>query len=131
MNQYIPFLSKSRFIKGIQCHKALWLQTHRPELKDAIGDDTQAIFDAGHNVGRLAQQMFPGGIEVPFDNVPLAEQIQMTRSLIDSGTETIFESAFSFDNVFIKADLLTKCATGWHLGEVKSSTEAKEHYMGL
>lgn len=129
MGEYIPFLSKSRFIKGMQCHKALWLQTHRPELKDDIGDDKQAVFDFGHKVGRLAQQMFPDGIEVPFDDVPLAEQIEMTRRLIDSGTDTIFEAAFSYDNVFIKADLLTKSAAGWHLGEVKASTIAKENYI--
>lgn len=129
MNNYTPFLSKSRFIKGMQCHKALWLQTHHPELKDDIGEDKQAVFDTGHEVGRLAQRMFPDGVEVPFDNLPLAEQIEMTRCLIDSGTDTIFEAAFSYDNVFIKADLLTKCAAGWHLGEVKASTHAKENYI--
>lgn len=129
MREYIPFLSKSRFIKGMQCHKALWLQAHRPELKDDVGEDRQAVFDAGHNVGGLAQQMFPDGIEVPFDGVSLSEQIEMTRRLIDSGTDTIFEAAFSYDNVFIKADILHRTSNGWHLGEVKASTDAKEHYI--
>lgn len=126
---YTPFLSKSRFVKGLQCHKALWLQTHRPELKDDVGEERQAVFDAGHDVGRLAQQMFTDGIEVPFDNVPLAEQVAMTRRLIDAGKDVIFEAAFSYDNVFIKADIMTKGASGWHLGEVKASTDAKEHYI--
>lgn len=129
MNEYVPFLSKSRFIKGMQCHKALWLQTHRPELKDEIGEDRQAIFDAGHTVGSLAQQMFPDGVEVPFDGVSLSEQIEMTRNLVASGTSTIFEAAFSYDNVFIKADILNRTSNAWHLGEVKASTDAKEYYI--
>lgn len=129
MNKCTPFLSKSRFIKGMQCHKALWLQTHRPELKDEVGEDRQAIFDAGHNVGGLAQQLFPDGVEVPFDGASLSEQIEMTKKLVASGTSTIFEAAFSYDNVFIKADILHRTSNGWHLGEVKASTDAKEHYI--
>lgn len=129
MNEYVPFLSKSRFIKGMQCHKALWLQTHRPELKDEVGADRQAVFDAGHNVGGLAQKLFPDGVEVPFDGLSLSEQIEMTRQLVASGMSTIFEAAFSFDNVFFKADILHKTRNGWHLGEVKASTGAKEHFI--
>ncbi len=28
-----PYLSKSRFLKGLQCHKALWLYCYKPELR--------------------------------------------------------------------------------------------------
>lgn len=27
-------LSKSRFIRGLQCHKSLWLSSHKPELSE-------------------------------------------------------------------------------------------------
>ena len=30
------YLSKSLYIKGLQCHKALWLHKNRPELKDKV-----------------------------------------------------------------------------------------------
>lgn len=123
-----PFLSKSRFVKGMQCHKALWLQTHRPELKAETTPQQQAVFDTGHNVGSLAQQLFPGGVEVPFEGVKLSEQIRQTRELIDSGAETIYEAAFSFDNVFVKADIMHRVNGRWRMGEVKSSTHAKEVY---
>jgi hypothetical protein len=113
----------------MQCHKALWLLTNRPELKDPILPDRQSAFDSGHDVGALAQRLFPNGVEVPFDGVTLTEQIKITRELIDSGVETIFEAAFSFGNVFVKADILHRVADSWQLWEVKASTEAKEHYL--
>jgi len=129
MNEYVPFLSKSRFIRGMQCHKALWLQTHRPKLKEETPPERQAIFDTGHEVGILAQQLFPGGVEVPFDGVSLSDQIEQTRRLIESGADTIYEAAFSHDNIFVKADILHRTENGWNIGEVKSATRAKDVYV--
>ena len=129
LKAFTPFLSKSRFIKGMQCHKALWFQTHRPDLKLETPPDIQAIFDVGHEIGALAQQLCPGGVEIPFDGVPLSEQIEQTRKLIESDIDTIYEAAFSHDNIFVKADILHRTAEGWRLGEVKSATKAKEVYI--
>lgn len=129
MSTYTPYLSKSRFIKGLQCHKALWLQMHRPELKAEISEQQQAIFDTGTDVGQLAQQLFPGGVEVPYDGLSIAEQIERTQQLIASGVETIFEASFSFNDVFVKADILHRVGDSWQLGEVKSSTKVKEVYL--
>ncbi len=124
-----PFLSKSRFIKGMQCHKALWLQTHQPELQDEVSASQQAVFDAGTDVGILAQSLFPGGVEIPFEGLSVPDQLAMTQAEISKGTKTIYEAAFSFDNVFCKVDILHKGRNGWELYEVKGSTEAKEVYL--
>ena len=62
-------LSKSLFIKGLQCHKCLHLNKYHPELKDEITPQLQAMFDSGTEVGILAQQLFPGGIEVPYEGL--------------------------------------------------------------
>jgi hypothetical protein len=129
MNSYTPFLSKSRFVKGLQCHKALWLLTHQPELQDAVTASQQAVFDAGTDVGILARGLFPGGIEVPFEGLSVPEQLAMTQDEIKKGTKTIYEAAFSFDNVFVKVDILHKGRNGWELYEVKGATEAKEVYL--
>lgn len=124
-----PFLSKSRFIKGLQCHKALWLLTHRPELQDEVSASQQAVFDAGTDVGVIAQDLYPGGVEVPFDGLSVSEQLAMTQSEIAKKTKTIYEATFSFDNVLVKADILHKGRIGWELYEVKGSTGVKEVYM--
>jgi len=56
------YLSKSLFIRGLQCHKSLYLQKYQPELKDAVTEEAQRRFDVGYDVGALAQQLFPGGV---------------------------------------------------------------------
>jgi hypothetical protein len=124
-----PFLSKSRFIKGLQCHKALWLTTHRPDLRTEVSEQQQAVFDSGHEVGRWAQKLFPDGVEVPFEGYKLSEQVALTKKLIKDGTKTIFEAAFSHDNVFVKADILHQGKNGWTLAEAKSGTSFKDVYL--
>jgi len=59
-------LSKSLFIRGLQCHKSLYLHRYYPELKDAIPPSREAVFETGAEVGIVAQSLFPGGVNVPY-----------------------------------------------------------------
>jgi hypothetical protein len=124
-----PYLSKSLFIRGRQCHKSLWLQKHRPELKDEISDAQQAIFQSGTDVGILAQELFPGGIEISYEGLTHQQQIDQTRIEIEKGTETIYEATFLNDGIFVKADILHHGARGWEIYEVKGSTEVKDVHI--
>ena len=126
---FTHFLSKSRFIRGLQCHKALWLQTHHPELQDEVSPSQQAVFDAGTNVGILAQDLYPGGVEVPYNGMSYGDQIAMTQTEIQKGTSTIYEATFNYDGVFCKVDILHQGENGWELHEVKSSTGCKDQYV--
>jgi len=58
------WLSKSRFIAGWQCLKRLYLEVHQPELVGELDEQSMAAFEQGHEVGRCAQKMFPGGVLV-------------------------------------------------------------------
>ncbi|MBI5633302.1 MAG: hypothetical protein HZA15_07495 [Nitrospirae bacterium] len=60
------FLSKSLFVRGLNCHKSLYLHKYHPELKDEVSPALQARFEAGIEIGRRAQELFPGGIEIPY-----------------------------------------------------------------
>ena len=115
------YLSKTLFIKGLQCHKYLYLQKYRPELKDELTKETERLFSSGHEVGKLAQNLFLGGIEVPYEGLSHSEQLEMTQSLIKGGRDTIYEAAFFHDGVFVKADILHRGSDGWDLYEVKKS----------
>ena len=57
-------ISKSKFVAGCQCLKRLYLQVHQPELAAAPDAAADAIIKQGREVGLLARQMFPGGVEV-------------------------------------------------------------------
>ena len=113
---------------GLQCHKALWLHKYQPELKDEQSPEQAAILDFGAEVGRYAQELFPGGILVPYCDLSHSQQLAMTRNAISNGASTIYEGAFSYNDVFIKADILHLGPDGWELYEVKSSASLKEHY---
>ena len=56
-------LSKSTFLKGCQCTKALYLSKHNREFREEPDAALQAIFTQGKKVGELAQQLFPGGAD--------------------------------------------------------------------
>jgi hypothetical protein len=122
------YLSKSLFIKGLQCHKSLYLEKHQPQLKDPMTASKEALFTGGHEVGRLARGLFPGGVEIPYGGLTHQEQIEMTRSLIEKGTKVLYEAAFSHDGVFIKADIIRWSRKGWELYEVKASNSQKDYH---
>lgn len=127
--EYNPYLSKSLYTTGVQCHKALWLKKYQPELKDDPSIEMDAVFDLGHEVGFLAQVLFPGGVLVPYDGLSHTQQLDMTRDAIAQGASTIYEATFRHDDVFIKADILHLGPSGWELYEVKSSASPKENYL--
>ena len=122
------FLSKSQFTRGLQCHKSLWLLKNRPELRAEPDAGLQARFEAGTEVGILAQQLFPGGVALEY-NSGITKNISTTQELIASGAQTIYEATFRHDNVLAMVDILQKGPDGWELYEVKSSTETKDIFV--
>ena len=50
-------ITKTDFMRGMQCPKMLWLDKHRPDLK-VIPPEIQAKLDAGNDFGDLAMGMF-------------------------------------------------------------------------
>jgi hypothetical protein len=123
------FLSKSLFIRGLQCHKSLYLHKYHPELREEISEEQEALFQTGFEVGKYAQQLFPGGVEIPYYENSYDAQIQKTQAEIRNGTKTIYEAAFNYDDIFVKVDILHKDHERWKIFEVKSSTKVKDVHL--
>lgn len=121
--------SKSGFMKGLQCHKYLYMYAYHHDLMDEISDAQESIFQSGTDAGILAQSLFPGGILVPFEGLTMTEQINQTQEAIRSGADTIYEATFSLDGVLVKADILHSNSDGWDLYEVKSTTSLKDDHI--
>lgn len=121
-----PTLSKSTFLRGMRCAKSLYLNWHNPELKDPVSPMQQAIFSQGHVVGRLAQQLFPGGVDAGI-YVPdqYQKSIDLTAELIGNGTAVIYEAGFNFEGLHCFIDILVRDGGRWKAYEVKSSTQVK------
>jgi len=121
-------LSKSLYTRGLQCYKSLYLHKYQPELRGEPTPELEALWASGREVGIYAHMLFPGGVVVPFDRLTKDEQLAKTREEVDRGTKAVYEATFSYDDVFVKADILVRERGVWNLYEVKSSTSVKEHY---
>lgn len=123
-------LSKSTYMRGLKCHKSLYLNKHHDELRDEPSAQLEAIFAQGTNVGLLAQQLFPGGVDVsPESFYDFTQSLADTKKAIANGETIIYEAAFLFDEVLCAIDILVKDEEGWKTYEVKSSTSVTETYI--
>jgi len=123
-------LSKSRFLSGNQCEKKLFYDVNRRELKPATSADQQAIFDKGHEVGALAQKLYPGGRDANEgvdSNWDIA--VRRTSQWLKEGVTTIYEASFSIPGGFAALDILHHSnGERWAI-EVKSSSEVKDYHL--
>ena len=123
-------LSKSTFIRGLQCEKSLYLYKKHYNLKDPTSPFLQAIFDQGNSVGILAQSLFLGGVDAsPESHFKVYDSVEKTKLFLDQGEKIIYEATFFYDGVIVALDVLVKDAQGWKAYEVKSSTSVSETYI--
>lgn len=124
-----PNLSKSLYIKGLQCHKALLLMKTQKELR-FIDETRQSVFEEGLKVGVLARKLYPNGRNIEAEAQTFPHRLKLTQSLLEDPTcTTLYEAAFQHENVFVMVDIMHKTKYGWELIEVKSSTTEKVVFM--
>lgn len=123
-------LSKSTFIRGLQCEKSLYLYKHHYNLKDATPLDLQAVFNQGTKIGLLAQQLFPGGVDAsPESYYRMQESVTKTLEYLNQGKQIVYEATFAYNEVLAALDILVKDEEGWKAYEVKSSTKVTDTYI--
>ena len=117
------FLSKSKYLRGLQCHKSLWLLKEDKIKPKASSESSQVIFDEGTRVGEEAQKLFPGGKLIEYEGSTFDEKIAKTKEWLASGESTIYEATFEFDDILVMVDILTQGKNGWKFYEVKSASD--------
>jgi len=121
-----PFISKSKYLNGLQCHKLLWFYYNAKDQIPAFDMQTQAIFDQGHLVGKLAKKLYPGGIEVAGGERDFGKILELSKEAL-SHRKPLFEAAFKSANAYARVDILNPAGKNdWEIVEVKSSTEVKD-----
>jgi len=93
-----PRLSKSKLMACRQCPKRLWLEWHRPDLRDDSAA-TQAAFDQGHAVGQVARRLYDRGgrgVEVPRECVK--DALAQSKALLRDPSRPLFEVGFETDH---------------------------------
>ncbi|MBO4573852.1 MAG: hypothetical protein J5708_00805 [Bacteroidales bacterium] len=123
-------LSKSTYIKGEQCEKALYLFKNRPFLRDKLSMEQRAKFKRGTDVGLLAQQYFPGGLNMtPSSPSQFDKRFHETMSnLGNPAINVMYEAVFQYDDTLIMLDIIVRDGDKWRAIEVKSSLSLSPTY---
>ena len=114
-------LTKSKYLRGLQCHKRLWYEENHPERAADISRSQQRRFDQSKEVGVLARDYFPEGVLI--DTAAPLTSVKQTEEAMQRGDSCIFEATFISNGVLVKCDILQKDSTNsWRIVEVKAST---------
>jgi hypothetical protein len=126
-------LSKSKLIAYRQCPKRLWLEVHKPELRDDSG--LQAAFARGHDVGKVAQQIFDSegvGHNVDPNLIGWNASAEQTEVALQAGEGPVFEALLQVPGAMALADVMRPDSNfselHWEMIEVKASTKIKDYH---
>ena len=122
-------LSKSQYLRGLQCKKSLWLYKYAREIQDTPSESQLARFESGDRVGELALKLFDCTEKIDFDEGDFAKKIARTQALIASGVSAIAEATFEYKGVIVMVDILQITPQGLIINEVKSATSLKGVYI--
>ena len=128
MTEKRVFLSKSKITAFEQCPRRLWLETYRKDLIH-YDDARQAIFQTGHEVGSIAQQLHPDGVLIGHDDQLSLALEQTSELLFQEDRRPLFEATFAYEDVLVRVDLLIPEADGWRICEVKSTASVKPYHL--
>lgn len=126
-------LSKSKLIASRQCQKRLWLEVHRPDLREDSAA-TQASFNVGNKVGDIARHIYDSaetGVLLDAQRDGFDAVFKRSAELLTSD-QPIFEAGFAAHGALAFADvMLPEEQSGkrvWRMVEVKSSTGVKDYH---
>lgn len=116
------YLTKSRFKLAVECPTKLFYAGKSKEYRDqmAANDFLAMLAEGGYQVGELAKQRYPDGIEIEARDHALAES--QTRSYLQRDNVVLFEPAIRVGDFFIRIDVLVKTGQRLELIEVKAKS---------
>jgi hypothetical protein len=124
-------LSKSKIIAYRQCPKRLWLEIHKPELRDDSA--SEMVFAIGNQVGDIARKIYDPentGITIDIGALGHAEALAQSAVLLaGDGKFPIFEAGLTIPGALAYADVMlpdhSEGTLRWKMIEVKASASVK------
>ncbi len=118
-------LSKSKYCKGIQCKKILWLDKYKPDEK--VDTARKSALENGSRIGILAKGLFAKYEDIPYSE-DLSLMIKKTNELLKDKPNIITEASFGYNHNFCSVDILKNDIDGVEIYEVKSSSDISQIY---
>lgn len=126
-------LSKSKILAFRQCPNRLWLEIHKPELRDDSG--SVMVFQIGNQVGDVARSIYDTektGVTIDIDALGHGAALALSAELLAMGQSPIFEAGVAIEGALAYADvMLPESLDGalvWKMIEIKASTGMKDYY---
>jgi hypothetical protein len=123
-------LTKSKYIHGLQCDRALWLDVFNPKLARYSAEQMRR-FDHGREFEYSFKDTFPNGIDISAELKRNTEAYPaLTAQLLDKEEETdLFEAGFLYNEVLVLADVVHRRLDGsLDVYEVKSGSTLSDTY---
>lgn len=126
-------LSKSKLIAFRQCPKRLWLEIHKPDLReDSAG--AEARMEAGNELGRLARQLYDPdnrGETIDAQVIGFGKALERSKEVLGEA-KPLFEAGYAAAGGIAFADVMLPVEgtdpPKWRMIEVKSSTSVKDYH---
>lgn len=123
-------ISKSAFVRGIQCPKQLYYYKNHYNKRDALTESQRVSFKRGTDVGLLAQQLFPGGKDLtPQSPWQYKQSANITRHYIEQDLPVLYEASFLYDSLYAIMDIVVITNSHLKLYEVKNTRSVKEQHL--
>ncbi len=106
------------------------MQKKHPYLRDKLSIEQRAKFQRGTDVGLLAHEVFPGGIDMsPNSPSQFPKKAQETwDNLSNPSVNVMYEAVFQYNDTLIMLDILVRDGDRWLAVEVKSSLRLSDTY---
>ena len=106
------------------------MQKKHPYLRDKLSIEQRAKFQRGTDVGVLAHEVFPNGIDMsPNSPSQFPKKVQETwDNLSNPEVMVMYEAVFQFNDTLIMLDILVRDGDKWLAVEVKSSMRLSDTY---
>ncbi len=126
-------LSKSTYIRSLQCLKSLYLYKNYYKEKDPLPIELLRRFRQGTQFGKLAWHLFPNGMDMSPKSVFFHAIVRAAKNveayLLQNDTITLYEASFCYNSALTILDILEKKNNLLYAYEVKSSVEITPTYL--
>jgi hypothetical protein len=114
------YLTKSKFKLALECPTKLYYQGKKEYKNNKLDNDfLKALAKGGFQVGELAKCYYPGGTNIQELDHEIA--LRRTDELLKTDC-IIYEAAFAYQRLFIRADIIIKEGKRIQLIEVKAKS---------
>jgi hypothetical protein len=121
----VAWLTKSRFLSGLQCPKRLWFEVHQPLTEP---QPESVAFYQGRAVDALARQLQPG-LHITRERGMSASISETARVMTGKAPDVVHQAAFRRGDLAAVVDVLRRHGSAFDLVEVKAATSVKPEHI--